>query len=136
MATTEAELQAALMTRLATLTTSPTLTVVYRERRGELPAGPYVMVDYMPNDPERIALQGSEPLRHTGILQLMVARPLGLYDVAYRETAATVAAHFARDARLTNGSSTVAILKTTVGQGRADGEHWAIPVSIYWRSEL
>jgi len=128
----EADIQVALMGRVATLSVTPALTVVYREKRGELPNGPYVLVDSLWNESARKALDdvGQD---YMGILTLGVARPIGEYEAAYRETAGQVAAHFVGQV-LTSGLATVVIDRVTVGSGSADGEHWRIPVRVNWRA--
>ncbi len=128
----EADIQVALMTRLASMSVTPALTLVYREERGDLPNDDFVLVDSLWNDSNRKALDdiGED---YQGILQLTVCRAVGNYDAAIRETAGQVAAHF-RGQVLTSGVATVVVEKVTMGRGVADGELWRIPVSVYWRA--
>ena len=131
MATIEASITAALMGRVATLPT--TLTIAYRETVGQVPAE-CVMVDHMPNDDQRLAVAGAGRMKRMGILRLTVMRRPGQYEAAYREEAGLLAAHFSRDLRLTSGTVTIAVVKSSLGRSRADGGHWLTPISIYYET--
>lgn len=126
------DIQVALMARLATLDTTPELEVLHREIRAEIPKGPYLLVDHLWNEAERKALDaiGQD---YSGILVLGVAMPIGGYDAASRAVAEAVADHFAGQV-LTSGAARVVIDRVTVGTGAADGEHWRIPVRVFWRA--
>ena len=131
MATIEASIIAALMGRVATLPT--TLTVVYREIVGQVPAD-CVMVDHLPNQDQRLAVAGAGRMKRMGILQLTVMRQPGQNEIVYREEAGLLALHFVRDLRLTSGTVTLAIVKSSLGRSRADGGHWVTPISIEYET--
>ena len=130
--TPEAEVVAALMARVKTLTLTPPLPILYLEMPQERPES-YVEVDHLPNESDRRYLAGG-PLDRSGILQLSLCLPVGRFEVWHREQAGQVAAHFPADLRLVEGSTTVLIVKSDVGRGLPDGAHWRTPVSIYYRA--
>ena len=130
--TPEAELVAALMARVKTLVTTPSLPLLYREQPvGNTPEA-YIQVDHLPNESDRRYLAGGR-LDRAGILQLTLCLPIGQYEVWHRERAGQVAAHFPADLRLVQGTTTVLVVKTDVGRGLPDGAHWRTPVSVYYR---
>ena len=128
--TPEAAVIAALNTHAGTLA-APFPALVYRERGEALPAE-YLMVDHLPNISTRPMLD-STAQDLTGIYQLTLARTKGGYEIAYREQAAQIVAHFMDAVTLTADGKTITITQATAGQGRADGTRWLIPISIYYR---
>ena len=130
MATVEAEILTALMARVATLPTA--LPVLHRERIAELPAE-CVIIDYLPNEDVRVQVSGGEKHR-MGILQMTLCSKPGQFEVVYREVAALLAAHFAANDRLTSGAVILAIVKTDVGRGAADGPHWRTPIRVFYEA--
>ncbi len=131
MATPEGDIQATLMAHLATLVTVPDFPVYYREIPAPRPQTDYIEVDYLPNDNERVFLTGR--LWRQGILQLTLCSALGQYEAVYRERAGQIAGHFARETVLDAGANDIEIVKVDIGRGVADGPHWRIPVSVYYR---
>ncbi len=130
--TPEAEIVAALMARVKTLTLTPPLPVLYREIPAERPAS-YIEIDHLPSESDRRYLAGGR-LDRSGILQLTLCLPIGKHEVWHRERAGQVAAHFPADLPMTQGLTTVKVFKTDVGRGLPDGRHWRTPVSVYYRS--
>lgn len=129
MATVEASINAALMEKIGDFTTF--LPLIYVEKGGSKPKE-YIEVAHLPNQSERWALAGSDPLGRMGILLVTHCGEIGQYGAYYQEEAGLIAAHFARDEDLTSGGVTITIVKADVGVGRADGKHWRTPVSVHY----
>lgn len=128
--TPEAAVLAALNTHAAALGAGlPSL--VYREIGDPLPTE-YLMIDHLPNISTRPMLDSTRQ-DLSGIYQLTLARAKGPYEIAYREQAAQIVAHFMDAVTLTADGKAITITQATAGQGRADGTRWLIPVAIYYR---
>jgi hypothetical protein len=93
----------------------------------------YLAVSHLPNNAERVALHGTYGLDRMGILQITLCAPLGKHEAVYIEQAGQIAEHFPRDLALSSGGVTVRVVKAELGPGFADGQHWRVPVSVYYR---
>jgi hypothetical protein len=94
---------------------------------------PYLQVQHLPNQTERIFIKGDAPHRRPGILQLSLMVPnTGSWDFTVTtERAGLIAAHFPADLRLTgNGVSLRIELAPSIAQGFPDGAYWKTPISV------
>lgn len=127
--TIPADIHAALMGRVETLNG---FEIVWPTTGQREPVGEHVKVFHLPNDNDRPFL-AEHVLMRQGILQLSLFSRLGEHEVVYIDRAGQIAAHFPVDLTLTHGGAKVWVERTDVGRGRSDGQHWLIPVSVYYR---
>ena len=128
--TVEASIHAALMARVETIPGG--YAIAWPGLSFTEPAE-YLDVRHIPNQTERRALHGRYGLNRMGILQITLCAPLGQYEIVYIEKAGQIAEHFPRDLPLTHDGVTVRIVKADIAQGFADGQHWRVPISVYYR---
>jgi hypothetical protein len=94
---------------------------------------PYLQVQHLPNQVQRMFLKGSDPHRRPGILRLSLMVPnTGSWDFTVTtERAGLIAQHFSADLRLTgNGVSLRIEQAPSIAQGFADGAYWKTPISV------
>jgi len=128
--TPESAILAALVTRAETLA----YTLVYPSVGTNEPSGEYVEFRHIPNINNRKFLSNDAPLDRMGILQLTLCSVPGQYEITYVEKAGGIAATFGRGALPAVDGVTLHIVKSDVAQGFADGQHWRVPVSVYYRT--
>lgn len=133
----ETKIHVALMARVQSLALSPVVPVAYPGVSFAPPAGEYIRVTHMPNDPIRSRLSGAEVLDRFGILQLDLFTPITAdsYEINTIARAAQIVAHFPHDLTLTNDGKSVQIVRSYVGRGRVDpdGVKWMTPVFVEYR---
>lgn len=132
MMTPEAAIHIALMEQVSTLVLVPDAPLYFREVPAVRPETDHIEVDHLPNTTDRIFVTAGRLWRQ-GILQLTLCSKMGQYAAVYMERAGQIAEHFARETALTVDGVTIEIVKVDVGRGLADGAHWRIPVSVYYR---
>lgn len=103
MATVEETIEAALFTRVASLSLTPARQVAYPNVPFTPPAAGYVEVLHFPNRPQRVFLRGTDPHFRQGILQLTVVSPLNEGATPATKAAGEIAAHFPADLELYKG---------------------------------
>jgi len=133
----EADIQAALMARVQTLTLSPAIPVAWPgEPSFESLNGDYLRVSHLRAEPTRWAIGGSDPLDRRGFLQLDLFTVLGPHQVEADVIADSIVAHFPRDLKLTSGSAVVRVVKAWARPGQRDpnGTHWQTPVQVDYRA--
>jgi hypothetical protein len=118
------------MTRTETLP----YALLIPSKGGDEPSGEYVEARQIPNASTRVYLDSGEPITRMGILQLTLCSVPGQYEIVYRERAGQVAEAFRTDYLPAIDGVTVQIVKADVAQGFADGQHWRVPVSVYYRT--
>jgi len=75
--------------------------------------------------------------REQGIFQVTLMYPLQAGPKPAADRAEAIRAAFKRGTTLTNGNVSVIIEQTPeIGQGRVDGDRWALPVKIRWFSSI
>ncbi|KAF0102235.1 MAG: hypothetical protein FD144_2670 [Rhodospirillaceae bacterium] len=100
MATVEENIEAALFTRVTSLSLTPARQVAYPNVPFSPPAAGYLEVLHFPNRPQRVFLRGSDPHFRQGILQLTVVSPLNEGATPATKAAGEIAAHFPADLAL------------------------------------
>ena len=93
---------------------------------------PYQKMFLLPATPDNSTM-GDGYYREQGIFQITLMYPLQTGAKAAADRAELIRTAFKRGNSFTSGSVTVRIEKTPeVGQGRVDGDRWALPVKIRW----
>lgn len=123
----------ALESRLAALT--PTLPTAYENVPFTPTVGQaYQAVHLLVNKPLGMSISGADS-QERGIFQITLNYPQGTGRGAAQDRAELVKQHFKPYQALTSGAAKVEIIDPVhVAQGRADGEYWSIPISVYWRA--
>lgn len=133
----DTKIHIALVARVQSLVLSPVVPVAYPGVAFTPPAGEYISVTHMPNEPVRSRLSGADVLDRFGILQLDLFTPITAdsYEAQTIARASQIAAHFPHDLTLTYDSASVQIVKSYVGRGRkdSDGVKWMTPVFVEYR---
>lgn len=130
----ETSMWMALRGRIASLTLSPTIPVVYPKQ--DAPAsGRYILVTYMPNRTSRLMVDSGGSHERPGILQLSLMTPLSTASPAEAEMdiAGKIAAHFPADLALEHNGVQVRVTKApdvAMGFRDDDAARWHTPVSI------
>jgi hypothetical protein len=130
--TPEAAIHVALMEQVEDLSLITSTPLFYREIPADRPQTDYIEVDHLPNANDRLFVTSGRLWRQ-GILQLTLCSALGQYEAVYRERAGQIAAHFLQNLALTVDGVTIEVTRTDVGRGLAEGAHWRIPISVYYR---
>lgn len=108
------------------------IPIYFREIPADRPQTDYIEVDHLPNANDRLFVTSGRLWRQ-GILQLTLCSKLGQFQSVFVERAGLMAQWFAPNLALTEDGVTIEIVKTDVGRGLAEGGHWRIPVSVYYR---
>ena len=121
----------ALETKLATIT--PELSTAYENVPFTPVTGtPYQRAYLMPATPANPTM-GDGYYREQGIFQVTLMFPLQAGPKTAADRAELIRAAFKRGTSLTSGGITTIIERTPeIGQGRVDGDRWALPVKIRW----
>lgn len=132
----EADIQAALMARVESLSLSPALPVAWPGAPFTDTEGDYIRVSHLRPEPDRPFVNSDDPLDRRGILQLDLFTVLGSHQIEADVIAGSIVAHFPRDLRLTSGSAVVRVVKAWAMTGRPDpnGTHWHTPVQVNYRA--
>ena len=93
---------------------------------------PYAAAYLMPAAPANPTM-GDGYYREQGIFQVSLFFPLQAGPKAAADRAELIRAAFKRGTTLTSSTVSVIIERTPeIGQGRVDGDRWALPVKIRW----
>ena len=121
----------ALETKLSTIT--PALSTAYEN----VPFTPvtgtaYQMAFLLPATPANPTM-GDGYYREQGIFQVTLMYPLQAGPKTAADRAELIRAAFKRGTSMTSGGITTIVERTPeIGQGRVDGDRWALPVKIRW----
>ncbi len=133
--TVEEKIQRALLDRVRTLATTPSLPIAWPNTAFTPPAGPYLAVQILPNRNARIVIKGSAPHYRHGILQLTVVGKLNVGPDTATALAGAVAEHFPTDLILTSDGLEVRIESAPdVAPAIRDDVAWSVPVSIRYQA--
>lgn len=130
MATVEANIHAALMARVESMTDFVILWPGIAQPR---PAGEHVEVQHSPNASDRRGLSGKAALERRGFLYLAHYAPTGQHETVYKERAGLIAAHFPRDLWMEREGVRMRVHKVDVGRGAEDDGMWRTLVSVDYR---
>lgn len=132
----EADIQAALMARVESLSLSPAIPVAWPGVPFTGTSGDYLRVSHLRAEPTRWAIRGGDPLDRRGFLQLDLFTVIGPHQVKADVIADSILAHFPRDLKLTSGSAVVRVVKAWARPGQRDpnGTHWQTPVQVDYRA--
>ena len=121
----------ALETKLAAIT--PELSTAYENVPFTPVTGTAYQAAYlMPATPANPTM-GDGYYREQGIFQVTLMYPLQAGPKTAADRAELIRAAFKRGTTLTSGTVSVIIERTPeIGQGRVDGDRWALPVKIRW----
>ena len=124
-------IRAALETKLKAIT--PVLATAWENGAyTPVPGTAYQQVYLLTATPENPTL-GDAFYREHGILQITLMYPLKAGSNAATTRAELIRTAFKRGTTLTSGTVSVIIERTPeIGQGRVDGDRWALPVKIRW----
>ena len=93
---------------------------------------PYQMVFLLPATPANPTM-GDGYYREQGIFQVTLMYPLQAGPKTAADRAELIRAAFKRGTSMTSGGITTIVERTPeIGQGRVDGDRWALPVKIRW----
>lgn len=98
---------------------------------------PYVQVDNMHNDPERMTIGSDGPADRRGILTLSLMYPVALNhdETVITEAAGKIAAHWPQDLKLPMDGIVVRIeAPPRVVDAMRDDAYWRTPITIRWRT--
>ncbi|MDG4650114.1 phage tail terminator-like protein [Roseibacterium sp. SDUM158017] len=123
------DIHRALLARVDALSMSP-MPVVLWPGFPAMQADYWLRVTHLPNIPDRIGVNASSPLRHSGILQLDLMNELGRHEVVYIDRAQDIIDHFPQDLVLTQGAARITVLRSYAIGGRSTGDHWMIPIRV------
>jgi hypothetical protein len=130
MPTIESSIEAALFARVASFSASPALPVAWPNVSFTAPSR-YLRVTHIPNANERLFLNGSDPHRRFGLLQLSVFTDKNKGSAAATELAGQVAAHFPADLPMRRGGLTVRVERAPdIAQAIPEDAHWHVPVTV------
>ena len=121
----------ALETKLATIT--PALSTAYENVPFTPVTGTAYQAAYLlPATPANPTM-GDGYYREQGIFQVTLMYPLQAGPKTAADRAELIRTAFKRGTTLTSGTVSVIIDRTPeIGQGRVDGDRWALPVKIRW----
>ena len=125
-----ASVRAALETKLAGMT--PALATAYENAPYTPVSGTPYQACYLLPVTENPTM-GDDYYRVAGIFQVTLFYPLQTGPAAAAARAELIRTAFKRGTSMVSGSVTVITDKTPdIGQGRVDGDRWALPVKIRW----
>jgi len=124
-------IRAAIESKLATI--SPAISTAYENVPFTPVTGTAYQAAYlMPATPANPTM-GDGYYREQGIFQVTLMYPLQAGPKTAADRAELIRAAFKRGTTLTSGTVSVIIERTPeIGQGRVDGDRWALPVKIRW----
>lgn len=124
-------IRAAIESKLATI--SPAISTAYENVPFTPVAGtPYQSVFIMPAAPSNPTL-GDGYYRAIGIAQISLFYPIQAGTLTAATRAELIRSTFKRGTSMTSGGITTIIERTPeIGQGRVDGDRWALSVKIRW----
>ena len=124
-------IRAAIESKLATI--SPAISTAYENVPFTPVTGtPYQRAYLMPATPANPTM-GDGYYREQGIFQVTLMYPLQAGPKTAADRAELIRTAFKRGTTLTSGTVSVIIERTPeIGQGRVDGDRWALPVKIRW----
>lgn len=127
-------IMAALFTRMASLSLTPSLPISWPNVSFSMPPDRKALrVVFVPNTATRRALGSDGAHQYLGLLQVSVHWPSGQGETAPRAIASDVADHFPPDLKLTSGGVTVRITKRPTVEDLMVGDDGVqIPVMIDW----
>ena len=127
----EASIVEGLLARLATLTLSPAMSVAYPNVEFTPPEDGYLRAQHFPNTTNQITLGDTGENRHIGLFQVDVFWPKGAGEIAPKERAALVAAHFKRGTTITQDGLAIRIIQPPTVSGIINGDRFVqVPVTI------
>lgn len=133
--TVEVNIQRALLDRVRTLVTAPSMPVAWPNDDFTPTVYPYLAVQHLPNRNTRITIKGSGPHLRQGILQLTVVHELNSGPRAALALAGAVAGHFPADQVLIHDGVQVRIeAAPDVAPAIRDDKTWRTPVSIRYQA--
>lgn len=123
--------------RLAAMTFTPALPVSYPNRSFTPPAsGKYLRARHLPNNTTQISLGSTGFNRHQGLFQIDVMWPLDSGEVAPKEIAGQIIAHFKRGTEFTREGLLIRIPEPpSVAPALVDGVSFMIPVTIRYQAD-
>lgn len=137
--TVDTKIWLALRARVASLTPTPTLPVLWPGVAAELPSGRCIRVRHLVNRPIRQFHSGSDPHQRRGVLQIdLIVEPDATnaqFETAVREIAGDIAGHFPTGLPMRRDDLTVKVIEAPeVSQGVVDDKmnRYVIPISIRW----
>lgn len=131
----EASIHAALMGRVESLATS--LAIAYPGAAFEDTGGDYLRVTHLRNTPVRWGIDGADPVRRMGILQIdLMTVPQGRsYQVVTDNEADVIIDHFPRGLVITRDGIRIYLESSyALSPSRLDA-HWMTPIRIEYRAE-
>jgi len=128
-------IRAALETKLNGIT--PAISIAWENVPFTPVAGtPYAQIYLMPASPDNPTL-GDGFYRERGILQISLMYPLQAGPLTAETKAEAIRTAFKRGTTMTSGSVTVVVDRTPeIGQGRVDGDRWAVPVRVRYSAGI
>lgn len=132
--TIEGKIAEVLFGRLGQLVLSQVMPIAWPNVTFEPPADHrYLRVQFIPNLANRVLIGSDGPHQHMGLMQVSVCWPKGVGEIAARDAAGAVAAHFPCDLRLLVGERFVRITKRPdVRDMIVEDVAIQIPVMIPW----
>lgn len=143
----EAKIEAALFTRVASISLTPALAIAWdgvnfpgldAQGRAKPKPASYLRVDHDPDDPQRPLIASNSQHRYSGRLALSLMLEIGstgISSTASREIAATIADYFPVDDELEFEGVAVRVMKRphVVNGYRDDSdERWRIPIIVQY----
>ncbi len=134
----EAEVHAALMGRVESLSLSPAVPVAYPGVPFVDTAGDWLRVTHLRNRPVLRTLAPIDKALRLGMLQLDLFKVIGAgsWQVTADVLADQIAAHFPRHLDMASGGYRVRVFQTWIDPGAKDpdGTHWQTPVMVDYRA--
>lgn len=130
-----ASVRAALESKLNGIT--PSVATAWENNRYTPVSGtPYQAAFLLPGEPDN-ATMGTDHYREVGIFQVSLFYPLLAGPASAASRAELIRSTFKRGSSMVSGSTTVRVNKTpAIGQGRADGDRWMVPVKIQYFADV
>jgi hypothetical protein len=124
------KINAALSTQLS----GTSYTVAYENADFTTPATLYVMESYLPAATGHVGMETGSTDYYKGIYQVTIMAPKDQYKLDGYTAADSIAATFSRGTVMTYDGVTVRVEDVSIAPPLTDGDRFAIPVSIEWRS--
>lgn len=130
----EASILEGLLARLSSLTLSPAMSVAWPNVDFTPPAAGYLRAQHFPNTTNQVNLGDTGKNRHIGLFQVDVFWPVGTGEIAPKERAALVAAHFKRGTQITQDNLIIRVIQPPTVSGAITGDAFVqIPVFIQYQ---
>lgn len=133
----QTDIETALITRARGLATALPYPIAVPNKNFNPPVdlSAYIRINHLPNRNERLFLDGSEPHRRMGILQLTVVAPRGQGPEPATQIAGSIADYFPADLVMTSNGVNVKVSKAPdIGTALETDLSWIVPVSVYYES--